>query len=493
MKKANSFGFIDGIEHLHGSLFKVKFAKIATTDKVEESSGYVFSNPRLLTQNGTDTLTDRSLSLDLRENIKHRTLLTPLICRWIGDGGNAHPQLVGGDRRYRALDYLISKKEMVVDPRESKFGETTSEREMVSADIAYEYVVCQIFSCSSDLEAATLAWAENKNRINLTDGHEVAAVREFRLYGATDDQILETLQQDSKWLHETDELLEKIDEDTLSQLCEDKIKRSVAIQLLKIDDLEKRSEVLNAAIVNAQESHSAKASKLDKQLDAVKNKRGRAETKKVIAESNNDETLLRQSKKVIDRAEEREKEIQNKKSKTKPIASTKNLKQAMAEVGVEENLSARAGIKSIKKVLTTIQSIIDKDGVVDILGEDNSFQLDPVYLELLKFVLENHALKDSDSLKDTLEQWRAEFPDFFEVNSSVSLPEASEVLEADEDEADEDEADEDEADEDEADDDEDEEEDEEEDEVVSSESDDEFYDDSSEELEGLVQDEDEED
>jgi hypothetical protein len=242
MKKANSFGFIDGIEHLHGSLFKVKFAKIATTDKVEESSGYVFSNPRLLTQNGTDTLTDRSLSLDLRENIKHRTLLTPLICRWIGGSGNAHPQLVGGDRRYRALDYLISKKEMVVDPRESKFGETTSEREMVSADIAYEYVVCQIFSCSSDLEAATLAWAENKNRINLTDGHEVAAVREFRLYGATDDQILETLQQDSKWLHETDELLEKIDEDTLSQLCEDKIKRSVAIQLLKIDDLEKRSK-----------------------------------------------------------------------------------------------------------------------------------------------------------------------------------------------------------------------------------------------------------
>ncbi len=117
MKNNNRLAFIDGIQHLHGYLHKVPFSAIITTDSVDGNAcGYVFSNPRLLTKNGFETLADKKICSELRESIKAHTLLTPLICRWIERNGKKHPQLVGGDRRYRALHYLISKKENVLEP-----------------------------------------------------------------------------------------------------------------------------------------------------------------------------------------------------------------------------------------------------------------------------------------------------------------------------------------------------------------------------------------
>ena len=57
----------------------------------------------------------------------------------------------------------------------------------MTADVAYEFVVCQIFECDSDLDAAILSWAENKNRVDLNEGHEIAALMELRKHSATDD------------------------------------------------------------------------------------------------------------------------------------------------------------------------------------------------------------------------------------------------------------------------------------------------------------------
>ena len=105
---------------------------------------------------------------------------------------------------------------------------------MVSAHIAYEFIPCQIFDCSSDLEAAVLSWAENKNRIDLTEGHEISAVAELRRFDVDDEQILKTLQKDSKWLKETDDLISCLDEETLNLVCENRIKRHAAIKISQI-------------------------------------------------------------------------------------------------------------------------------------------------------------------------------------------------------------------------------------------------------------------
>jgi len=396
MKKAS------GVEQLHGNFYKVPFSSILTPDKTEDSSDYSFSNPRLLTQTGLNALTDKKVSSDLREDIKKRTLLTALICRWVDHNGELRPQLVGGDRRYRALDYLIKRKEEVVDPR-------TQGTSKATADVAYEHIVCQIFSCETDLDAAVLSWAENKNRVDLTEGHEIAAVMELRKFNVPDDRILEVLQKDSKWLKETDDLIESLDQESLNLLCEDKLKRGAAIHVAKID-VEKRPAVLKAALERSEEIHDRKIEALDKQLVSVNKKKDRAETKKVIAEGCGDKKLLERAQKVLNRSEEREKEIAEKRSKSKPIASKKMVEVACKEVGVDVDESKKAGKKSIRKVMDQIQEIIEKEGEISFL-EGESIFLDVTFLELIKMVLDKHALNDSIDFAETLSEWRDLFPE----------------------------------------------------------------------------------
>jgi len=418
---------ISGIEHLHGNFYKVPFSSILTPDKIEDSTEFSFSNPRLLTQKGINTLTDKKASSDLRDDIKKRTLLTALICRWVDSGnGEMAPQLVGGDRRYRALDYLIKKKEEVADPRCQDLSKKTT------ADIAYEYIVCQVFSCDNDLDAAVLSWAENKNRVDLTEGHEVAAVLELRKFQVSDDKIMEVLQRDCKWLKETDDLIECLDEETLSLLCEDKIKRGAAAHISKIDP-EHRSSVLKAAIEKSEEVHAQRMESFDKQLNAISKKKDRAETKKVIAEDSGDEKLLQRSQKVLDRSEERKKDISEKRSRAKPIASKKMVEAACKEVGVEVGDQKKAGKKIIRGVLSQIQSIIDQEGEVAL--QDESFFLDVTFLELIKMVLNKHALNDSSDFIETLAEWRGLFPE----EDSVAVEDEAEV-ENEDDEEDEDES-----------------------------------------------------
>jgi hypothetical protein len=214
-------GLPEGSRHLTGNLFMVPFSSIIAPK----------NNPRLLTERGQSDIVDKNLSSQLRESIKKNTLLNPLVCRWVKDGDKFLPMVVGGDRRYRSLDFLIRKKEMVADPRTPKVnekGEFISRT--ASADEAYEFVPCQIFMCRDDLDALVLAWAENKTRINLTDGHEIVEVIQLRDNGASDAKIMEVLQQDSKWLSDTDRLIASLDSHTLADLIEGRLDRNSAVE-----------------------------------------------------------------------------------------------------------------------------------------------------------------------------------------------------------------------------------------------------------------------
>ena len=106
----------EGVEQVSATFYKIPFDLIHTTDDEdfeEQSSEYLFSNPRRLTKQGDSELIDKQLSSELRESIKKHCLLSPLVCRWVKDEEGYYPQLVGGERRYRALSYLRNKKELV--------------------------------------------------------------------------------------------------------------------------------------------------------------------------------------------------------------------------------------------------------------------------------------------------------------------------------------------------------------------------------------------
>ena len=230
----------DSFKHLYGSLFAVPFNAIVVPDAEEDDEQeYRFRNPRLLTEFGQAAFLDKTACTALRESIKSKTLLNHLVCRWVEVDGQYVPQLVGGDRRYRAIEFLIRKKEIVTDPRSAKMDDKGQwQYSKCSADIAYETIPCQVFAVNSDLDALALSWAENKSRIELSEGHEVAEVIKLRKFDASDERILEILQQDPKWLAETDELIASLDEESLADLLEARIDRASAIELSAIKNID---------------------------------------------------------------------------------------------------------------------------------------------------------------------------------------------------------------------------------------------------------------
>lgn len=392
------------IQHLYGSLFAVPFDAIVTPDIDEETEDqYRFKNPRLNTDAGQSDLMDKAASAELRESIKNNTLLNPLVCRWVEDGDSLVPQLVGGDRRYRAVDFLIRKKEIVTDPRSAKLDEKGIwQYTKCSADQAYAKIACQIFACNSDLDALALSWAENKSRINLSEGHEVAEVIKLRKFDASDERILEILQRDAKWLAETDDLISNLDEATLSDLLESRIDRGSAISLVAIADIEKRTKVREAANASSKETCDKRIQRLQKQIETALDKKEIAEGSFADAEFQKDEVGMEEAKSSVAVADKQVKTMIKERDETVPVTTTKDVKKAAISNGVEEDdrMPRALSAKKLKAGLAYIDSLIENDGEC----LDGEFTANINTLKLVRSIFNNNILANDDNFAATLKE-----------------------------------------------------------------------------------------
>lgn len=402
----------EGCKHLYGALFAVPFSALRTPDADEEDSSgseYKFKNPRLLTEKGQSELLDKRLSLELRESIKVRTLLNPLVCRWVQEGDAYYPQLVGGDRRYRALDFLIRKKEIVTDPSSLQLNDKGEwVYTQCPADKAYATIPCQIFAVNDDLQALALAWAENKSRINLTEGHEIAEVIKLRKVGASDDKILEILQQDEKWLAESDSLIANLDADTLADLLENRIDRESACELRGIDDEQVRSKVRIAANEASKETCDRKIKRIQKQIEAALERKEIAEGSVADAEYHQDDSAAGSAKSELVEAEKKVTRSVKERDETTPVTTLKDVKKAESESGVkprnDEDRPLR--ILSSKKIsdgLDYVDSIINNNGKCP----EGSFIGGPglvAALGLVRKFLNNNILANDADFASTIQQ-----------------------------------------------------------------------------------------
>jgi len=323
-----------GSRHLYGNFYMVPFASIKTPDP-DEANGteYRFRNPRLLTERGQADLLDKKLCADLRDSIKTKTLLNPLVCRWVEEDGSFYPMIIGGDRRYRSLDFLIRRKETVVDPRSVSSGEQGDWfARTAPADEAYALVPCQIFMCNSDLDALSLAWAENKSRINLTEGHEIAEVIKLRDAKASDSKILEILQQDQKWLAETDRLIGSLDVNTLCDLLEGKLDRASAIELSAIEDIDVRDQIRNAANEQAAETCKKRIERLQNRMENALERQEIAETRVVLASSTEE---VAEAEEQVNRARAEVQVVRRRRENVAPVTTTREVRQAAQEIAGE--------------------------------------------------------------------------------------------------------------------------------------------------------------
>jgi hypothetical protein len=390
-------GLPEGSRHLTGNLFMVPFSSIIAPK----------NNPRLLTERGQSDIVDKNLSSQLRESIKKNTLLNPLVCRWVKDGDKFLPMVVGGDRRYRSLDFLIRKKEMVADPRTPKVnekGEFISRT--ASADEAYEFVPCQIFMCRDDLDALVLAWAENKTRINLTDGHEIVEVIQLRDNGASDAKIMEVLQQDSKWLSDTDRLIASLDSHTLADLIEGRLDRNSAVELAGIEDEKVRNQVRVAAHESSTETSGRRIARLLRRAEQAEANEDIAKGEVVLAQSPQQQDQARSN---LARAEVETRAVRRKiEETTNPVTTTREIREASQQIAGEiPRTSNKRGPKGGPRKMRESKIMEGRDffaGLVRNNGEGDDFTAHVDALKLVVKIFNDNILANNPDWISTLKR-----------------------------------------------------------------------------------------
>jgi len=373
----------ENIKHLHGALYLVPFDMIVLADKDpdQEDKGYKFSNPRTLTEKGQADLLDKRSSEILRNDIRDRTLMAPFICRWAeNDNGEVRPQLVGGERRQRAVDKLIADKTPVKDANSGKLNEQGEyEYEIRPANQVYSHVVCQIYSAKSDVDALAYAYSENACRQNLTEGHDIAICQELRKSGASDEKIMEIMHKDVKWLRDTDTLIANLDEDSLKDLMEDRIDRDSAKSLMEIEDLDSRSQIRVAANAESQDDATRRRARYQKRVVAALEEQEIAAGAVADAKNIGDDEALAEATTNLANADTKVTRTVAERDSKKPVTKKKHVVNATKAVTGNDPTDKRAlrGPKIQDHYINYLVSIIDNEGKCP----EDTFQIDTTALD----------------------------------------------------------------------------------------------------------------
>lgn len=287
------------VQHLHGSLYLVPFSLIELAEPEDNKTSYQFQNPRSITEQGQSDLSCGLLASELRDDIKNKGLMSPLICRRMPKD---KIQLVGGDRRYRALSFLIRDQTMVVDTSsvvENKDG--TLDYGWRLANYVYENVLCQIYFADSDFDALAFSYSENNCRVNFNDGHEIAMLLQLRSYKADDDKIMHVLQKGYDWLQDMDQLVASLDDKTLHELCEGKISLDAAKKLCSID-VKLRPKVMEKASTIIKVKNAKKERINGKRIQKAVKEKDIADLEMQMAIANDDTNEVSQAESHIKKA-----------------------------------------------------------------------------------------------------------------------------------------------------------------------------------------------
>lgn len=385
---------VEGVKHLHGTTYLVKFDLLQTPDPdakpiiTDGHKQYEFRNPRSLTENGQAVLFDKKKSEEIRDSIREKTLMTPFICRWMGD----NVQMVGGERRYRAIEWLIHKKDLVKDPRNVVHNEVgLPEYKYNQANEVYEYVLCQIYHANNDLDALALSYTENDCRINQGEGHDIAMVQELRSCGASDEKILAVMSKDEKWLRDTDNLICDLDKETLNSLLEDKIDRDAALEILSIKEKygsEVATKACSVAYELAQRDYAKKFDHLTKVVNMALDEKEIAEGTVVEAKFKGEG--IEEAEEDLDEITQKASRLNKSRNSEKPKANTANVRSGLRTVTDDGNkITALRAVKIKTHYLDALEELVKNEGkhpdLADVTANLDSIKL---AIKLVKGILD---------------------------------------------------------------------------------------------------------
>lgn len=404
----------DGIKHLYGNLYLVPFKAIHIVTEAgnKKETKYSFVNPRLLTEKGQKSLTNKESSLRLRNDIKQHGMMHPFVCAWYEKNGKMCPKLIGGHNRANALSKLMSDNESVKDisKEQPSMMTLTSNKEIVFLDEfapaskVYEFVLCTIYAVDEELDSLELSYSENNCRENLTNGHDVAILKELIHVKASDEKIIKILQKDEKWLRSVKGLLEKIDSQTLDDLIEDRITLESAYELMKIGDMEIRHNVRDSAIQESMEDYEKKVDRIKKQITVSLVEKDIQEGNVVEAKFHNDKTKLKDAEEAINDIEQKNQRLSSKVQAMQPKATIKNVKKARASHNVSNIQKRGLKGKSIQIIYEFVNGLLE---VAEANSDENAIGKLQLCCRLTKAIL------DGD------QNWKKIFSEFNAENSDM--------------------------------------------------------------------------
>ncbi len=280
----------------------VPLAQIKVSERPEEGQEHtkLFFNPRF-----TDSF-DSDAMEELRTSIKEVGLIHPLAVRITTQEEEiTEVELISGERRFRSLLWLVENDEQVYD----------RDRDcMVSAKELYETVPCCVHYDIDDEKALRLACDENGKTKSLSVAEDIALVERLVRMNYSTEQIIAITGQHASWVSHTINFRKKLPLRAFEMLLENKLARSVAVNMLSFPE-EDREVLLEAAIAHEAEVTSQKLEEIDEELEEANENEELAEWDEKNALKTGNVEIAKKAKKEKEKAEKQKEKAVKKKKK----------------------------------------------------------------------------------------------------------------------------------------------------------------------------------
>lgn len=334
-------------------IYSVDLNLIDYATKIDnENEEFQWFNFRHLSSKGLD---DESMTA-LRESIQSDGLMHPIICRWyINENNELRLQMIEGERRCRSIRTLVESNVECWSKIKNK---------MLPAKEVYKTIPCRII-VGDDKECLRVAFTILDNSIDWGgESVKTRIVMKLRQANCTDEEILKITKKSSAWLRD-ETILCGLDDKTFSFYETEKINRSVALRLSKMD-IEERHKVLEDAYEKAEEEYQEELSEVENEVNKAVDAEEVAEANLELMKESEDEESIEEATKEFEKAKEKLEKKKEKKEKIKqkkPKVKTKHLKDndEVKEIDFKEM------IKSHQERLEEINAnkgIIDKDNII---------------------------------------------------------------------------------------------------------------------------------
>jgi len=377
----------DGFEPLgEDGLFLADFDLLELADEpdlleVGNAKDIQFFNPRHLGKGEDEGIAIKGQGFNKEEmhellnDIQKNGLEYHLCGFWTKKDEKIKVKVNDGERRFRCLDHMRRKEEKVWSPKDQQF---------MSAKEVYARIPIKVKSMSEE-EALMRACAVSETSVKWGDAALARLVKMLYAAGKGDETICKVVNKGPQWVAET-YALNNLDDMCFGYLLQGKINRAVAKQLLKITDEKERQQRCIDAFNDAVANNATAVVEAEAAVEKAENKEelARAELEEAKLNGADAETIAALEKKIVDAGTKVKAKKQNRAASVKPMAKSKNLRNA---TGAAKAMT----VAKVNKQLTGIKELIEKN--------DETYA--PVStLKVVQVVLK--ALLSGDDLKEAL-------------------------------------------------------------------------------------------